>query len=94
MDELLCGVKEFWNKIPKSDIIILLSARHNRFKRKTLAVFKSQNLRYDMAIFGIPVGERICINDVKPSGLKTCYTINLKRNAGLSKLRIIIDKNL
>ena len=29
----------------------------------------------------MPMGERILINDIKPSGLKTAYAINKERDA-------------
>ena len=32
---------------------------------------------------GMPTGERILINDIKPSGLRTALAINVKRDEGL-----------
>ena len=31
----------------------------------------------------MPNGERILVNDIKPSGLKTAYSYNLTRDTGL-----------
>ena len=81
-DKLLPGVKEMWGKIPKDDLIIIMTAREQAVKEKTLAVIKSYGLRYDMAIFGIHHGERIVVNDNKPGGLQTAIAWNVKRNKG------------
>ena len=81
-DKLLPGVKEMWTKIPKQDLIIIMTAREQAVKEKTLDVIKSYGLRYDMAIFGIHHGERIVVNDNKPGGLQTAIAWNVKRNKG------------
>jgi len=36
-----------------------------------------------LIIFGLPQGERILINDMKPSGLITAYAINKNRDEAL-----------
>ena len=41
----------------------------------------------------IPFGERILLNDMKDSGLKTAYAINLKRDEGLD-FSVEVDENL
>lgn len=89
-DTLLLGVKEFWNQIPKQDKIILLSARTTEEMQSTLNFLSIHDLRYDHAIFGLPTGERILINDTKPLGLETALSVNLARDLGLSNLVIEI----
>jgi FMN phosphatase YigB (HAD superfamily) len=79
---LLPNVKNFWKKIPKKDKIIILTARENKYKKETVNFLKKNNLRFDHILFGLNIGERILINDLKPDGLKTAYAINLKRNQG------------
>jgi hypothetical protein len=93
-DELLSGVIEFWEAIPSTDIIILLSARAEEERVPTLNFLATQSLRYDHTIFGLPTGERILINDEKPSGLTTAVSINIKRDIGLSNLSVNIDNTL
>lgn len=85
-DEILPGVKAFWGRIPPDDAIVLLTARAEEYRAQTLSALTKAGLRYDHAIFGLPVGERICINDVKPSGLLTCYAVNLPRDGGLGEV--------
>lgn len=93
-ERLLPGVKEFWNNIPEKDFIILLTARPQEYWQQTLNFIKDQGLRFDHAIFNLPTGERILINDMKPSGLDTAIGINLERNIGLSNIKIDFDENL
>ena len=82
-ERLLPGVKKFLDNIPKDDKIILLSARSKKWKEHTIKQLRINKLRYNTIIFDLPVGERILINDIKPSGLKTAIAINIKRNKGL-----------
>ena len=89
--ELLSGVKKFWNSIPEDDVIILLTARDESFRSLTLDFFNNHNLRFNQIIFGLPIGERILINDLKESGLITAYALNVTRDSGLDNYKIIID---
>jgi len=82
-ERLLPGVKKFFDNIPKDDKIILLSARSKKWKEYTIKQLRINKVRYDTIIFDLPAGERILINDIKPSGLKTAIAINIKRNKGL-----------
>lgn len=82
-DRLLNGVKEFWNKIPSDDYVIITTGRNEKYREITLNFLKKHKLRVDLAIFGLPVGERIVINDIKPGGLKTAIAWNVERNKGL-----------
>lgn len=93
-DEILPGVKEFWQKIPVKDIIILLSARGSDFKKETEEYLISNGLRFDYSIFGLPTGERILVNDKKDSGLITAISLNLVRDQGLNNINIEINPDL
>jgi len=91
---LLEGVKDFWQAIPAGDTIVLLSARPCTWREPTLAWLTAQGLRFDQALFGLPTGERILINDKKNSGMNTALALNLKRNAGPGGISVMIDSNL
>nr|WP_255558684.1 hypothetical protein [Polynucleobacter sp. AP-Kaivos-20-H2] len=93
-DELLPGVKDFFENIPTEDYIILLTARSEEYKNITIQFLNKMGIRYDKAIFNLPKGERILINDRKPAGLKTAIAVNLERNLGILTLKIDVDKNL
>lgn len=88
----LGGVKEFFSNIPKNDFVILVTSREEKYRFMTEESLKMNGIRYDIILMGLPVGERILINDKKPSGLKTAYAINLKRNKGLVKINVGVDK--
>lgn len=93
-DRLLPGVQEFWQRIPVGDVVILLSARKESERTTTLALIEAHGLRYDQAIFGLPTGERILINDSKPGGLVTALAVAVGRDAGLARLDVVTDPAL
>ena len=93
-DQLLPGVTEFWTSIPTNDTIILLTSRTEEHAEQTERSLERYALRYDKIIYGLPFGERIVINDRKPTGLPTAIAYNLNRDHGLSQLRILIDQAL
>ncbi len=93
-DQLLEGIKEFWIMIPKNDYIILLTSRSKSYEKRTIEFLNINNLRYNQIVFNLPTGERILLNDTKPSGLQTAIAINLKRNAGLNSNIIEFDEDL
>lgn len=82
-DTLLEGVREFYKSIPKDDKIILLTARKEEYLPALKDFLKKNNLHYDYLLADIPMGERILINDRKPSGLNTAYAINKNRDEAL-----------
>ncbi|WP_036225579.1 hypothetical protein [Mesoaciditoga lauensis] len=92
IEKPLPGVIEFFNKIPKNDFIIIVSSREEKYRFITEKSLKENGLRYNILIMDMPVGERILINDEKPSGLRTAYCVNLKRNEGL-KINFVINSN-
>lgn len=93
-DVLLPGVREFWQQIPDTDVVILLTSRSEAQGGVTRAALQRFGLRYDRVIFGLPFGERILINDSKPSGLVTAFGISLLRDVGMTDLEISIDPAL
>lgn len=93
-DQLLPGVKEFLDKIPEEDFVLVLTGRELEAKEKTLKFISQNQIRCDHILFEIPLGERILFNDKKPSGLEMSYAVNLKRNTGLENVMINIDEEL
>jgi hypothetical protein len=82
-DALLPGVLDFFENLPKEDVVIIVTARDERFKEQTLDFLRSSGLRFDHSIFGVSKGERILVNDKKPDGCETALCVNLNRNQGL-----------
>lgn len=93
-DEFLPGAKEFLQSIPKDDFVLILTAREKEAREKTEKFLAKHNIRYNEILFGMPMGERILINDNKPSGLQCAYALTPNRNQGLENLGIILDENL
>ena len=92
-DRILPGVKEFFDKIPKTDHILILTARKEEVLESTIEFLKDNGIRYNNILADIPFGERILLNDMKDSGLKTAYAVNLKRDEGLN-FSVYIDEDL
>ena len=84
--ELLPGVTEFWQKIPKEDMVILLTARSEEYSYKTEQFLASKNIWFNTVLYDMPTGERILINDIKPKGLITARALNVVRDEGLSNI--------
>lgn len=93
-DTLLPGAKEFFSNIPSSDKIVLVSSRKEEYRATTLAFLSQCQIRFDEALFGVPMGERVLINDRKTSGLCTALAVSPNRDEGLSKITIKVDKKI
>lgn len=93
-DEWLPGAKEFIKSIPPSDHIMILTARESAVSERTERFLRESGVRYDRIFYEMPMGERILLNDSKPSGLKMSYSIECRRNEGLEKLKYTIDETL
>jgi hypothetical protein len=91
-DFLLEGVREFWDRIPPNDVIVLMSAREQFYADQTIAFLRQNGIRYDHVIFGVPTGERVLINDTKPTGLTTAYAVNVERDRGLDQVSFSCKK--
>jgi hypothetical protein len=90
-DQLLPGVADFWAAIPPDDYILLLTARTEDHRAATLGFLRAHGLRFNQALFGLPVGERVLINDAKPSGMITALAVNVVRDRGLTGLSLEIS---
>lgn len=79
-DSFLDGAKEFLDSIAENDKIVFLTSRTEEQSQLTEFFLRENNIRYDNIIYNAPYGERILINDDKPSGLKMAYAINVNRD--------------
>lgn len=92
-DELLPGVKEFFASLPAQDAVVLLTARKKELGPALEAFLTVNGIRYDAILYGMPAGERILVNDCKPSGLLTAVAVNKKRNDALF-IHTVLDESL
>ena len=80
MDTVLPGVKKYMDQIPAEDKIVIFTSRTEEYREMTLSFLTEQKIRYDEIIFNMPTGERIVVNDRKPSGLDMAVAFNLERD--------------
>lgn len=92
-DTLLEGAQEFFHQLSEKDIVILLTSRKETYRKETESFLQKNGIRYDYILFDIPYGERILVNDRKPSGLQTAYGINTERDCFM-KDQFIVDEEI
>ncbi len=92
-DQLLPGVKELFESIPATDVIVLMTARKAEYQDSLKRFLVKNNIRFDYLLTDMPQGERILVNDRKPSGLQTAYAVNKNRDQALS-LSFEVDNSL
>lgn len=92
-DTLLPGAKEFLSNIGPDDMVIFLTSRGEDIMDATVNFLHAENIRYDHIIWKAPYGERIIVNDKKPSGLKTAVAINTPRDS-IPEVCIQVDTSL
>lgn len=92
-DQLLPGVKELFERIPETDVIVLMTARKLEFQESLKEFLKQHKIRFDYLLPNMPQGERILINDRKPSGLIMAFAVNKDRDQPL-ELQFEIDNSL
>ena len=79
-DTLLDGVKEYMGGLPPEDRILILTSRKETYKTSTVRFLDENGIRYDAVLFYMPVGERIVVNDRKPSGIRMAVAVNCTRD--------------
>jgi hypothetical protein len=80
-DTLLDGAEDFLRSIPNGDMIVIITSRTLEYKEMTECFLAEHEIRCDRIIYGAPFGERIVVNDRKPSGLNTALAVNVERDA-------------
>lgn len=79
-DTVLEGVTEYMETIPSEDKIVIFTSRTDEYRKQTLDFLQKSQIRYDEILFNMPVGERIIVNDRKPSGLDMSVAFNIDRD--------------
>ncbi len=82
-DSFLEGAEAFLNGIPLKDMVIILTSRAEETRDQTESFLREHGIRYDLILYNVPYGERILINDDKPSGLRTAIALGKKRDTGI-----------
>ena len=92
-DTLLDGAADFISNIPSDDMIIFITSRTKKYKEATEIFLTQNSIRFDYIIYNAPFGERILVNDRKPSGLNTAVVLNTARDDTVG-ITIEIDERL
>lgn len=92
-DSLLTGASELLSQIMPEDMVIIVTSRKKRYQEMTEKFLQKQGIRYDHIIYEAPYGERILLNDDKPSGLKMAYAVCTERNEA-ERIQIQRDESL
>lgn len=92
-DSFLKGAEEFLKNINKDDMVIFLTSRTEEVRERTERFLEDHEIRYDAILYNVPYGERILLNDNKPSGLKTAIAIGRKRDDPF-KLQVKEDETI
>ena len=79
-DTLLPGAKAFLSGIGPEDMVVFITSRTEAQRAMTEAFLRDNGIRYDAIVYGAPYGERILVNDRKPSGLATAIAVNTERD--------------
>lgn len=81
-DTLLDGAREYIAALPDEDFILFLTSRTDEYREITIKFLRDNDIRFDEIIFNMPMGERIVVNDRKPSGIDMAVSVNLERDKG------------
>lgn len=92
-DTLLDGAVDFFRSLPDDDLIVFITSRSDKVKEETEGFLKKNGIRFDHIIYNAPYGERILVNDEKPSGLKTAVAIGTGRDKWCG-LNYVINEDL
>ena len=92
-ERLLPGAGEFFGALPEGDMVVFITSRGEELKEKTEEFLRGNGIPFNCVIYGAPYGERILINDRKPSGLRTALAINTDRDVFMPE-RFRIDPML
>lgn len=92
-DSLLPGAAEFLRRLPEKDMIVFLTSRTDENRAETEAFLQEAGIRYDAIVWNAPYGERILVNDSKPSGLKMSYSLAPARDTWCG-IRLEEDESL
>lgn len=79
-DSFLPGAEAFLRSLPEKDMVVFLTSREEGYREQTLRFLDAHGIRYAAVVFGVPYGERILVNDRKPSGLVTALAADVERD--------------
>lgn len=82
VQELLPGVKEFFNSLKDNDVVIFTTGRRERHRKLTERTLKYNNIKYKHLLMELPSGQRYLVNDTTNMLYQKAIAINLLRDKG------------
>ena len=92
-DTLLPGAKQLFEGIDEIDKVVFITSRSQAYAEMTESFLRENGIRWNAIIYDLPYGERILVNDKKPSGLKTSIAVNTERDVFMEEI-FIVDESL
>lgn len=92
-DTLLPDIGQLLAQIHPEDTVVILTSRKREQRKETEFFLQKHGIPYDHIIFELPYGERILINDKKPSGRKMAFAVNTQRDEAY-RLNIIRNSEI
>ena len=80
-DSLLPGADSLLKQIAPDDMVVFITSRPVSLRDSTEMFLREHGIRFDHIIYEAPFGERILVNDRKPSGRDMAYAVNGDRDA-------------
>lgn len=80
MDSLLPGARDFLCQIKEEDMVIFVTSRKKEHQENTENFLRKEGIRFDHIIYEAPYGERILVNDSKPSKRIMAYAFTPNRD--------------
>ena len=77
---MLPGTDRLFDQIKDGDMVIIVTSRSVQYRELTEKFLSDNHIRYDSIIYEAPYGERILINDRKPSGRDMAFAFNIDRD--------------
>lgn len=93
-DTFLEGAEAFLASIPPKDMVVILTSRTEDVRDRTESFLREHSVRYDAIIYNAPYGERVLVNDDKPSGLRMSHAVACQRDEGFTGFKYRIDETL
>ena len=91
-DTFLPGAEKFLQSIPEGDMVLFLTSRTKEYAKVTERFLCEHKVRYDLIVYEAPYGERVLVNDAKPSGLLTAVAVNTVRDVFMKENFMICAK--
>lgn len=92
-DTVLEGARDFFSRISDNDMVILITSRTEEYKEDTEEFLRNNGIHFDYIIYNAPMGERILVNDSKPSGLVTALAVSTRRDEFM-KTEFVTDESM